>query len=89
MDAAEFLRLDGYGVSSARRLEFGNVGHWHAPQEGEIAGAVAVEIDPGDGSSVVVFVQAPHRRDVRGDFHPNDQVCLVIPDMIAELLDSD
>ncbi|MET7768194.1 hypothetical protein [Nocardia sp. NPDC005366] len=89
MDAAGFTRLDGCRVSTARKLEFGNVGHWHAAQEGDTAGVVAVEIDPGDGSSVVVFVHAPHRRDAPDDFHPNDQVCLVIPDAVAELLTLD
>ncbi|MEV0297840.1 hypothetical protein [Nocardia sp. NPDC050710] len=89
MDAAGVTRLDGFGVSTARRLEFGHVGHWYAPPNGDTAGVVGVEIDPGDGSSVVVFVQAPHRRDVPGDFHPNDQVCLVLPDAIAELFAPD
>ncbi|MGW4371296.1 hypothetical protein ACWEKT_37210 [Nocardia takedensis] len=86
MDAAGVTRLDAFGVSSARRLEFGHVGHWQGALEGETAGSVAVEIDPGDGSSVVVFVRAPRHRDPRVDFHPDDQVCLVVPELIAELL---
>ncbi|MBH0781325.1 hypothetical protein [Nocardia bovistercoris] len=85
MDAAGFTRLDGFGVSTARKLEFGHVGHWQAVRDGDTAGSVAVEIDPGDGSSVVVFVRTPHRLDSSADFHPDDQVCLVIPDLIAEL----
>lgn len=86
MDAAGFTRLDGFGVSTARRLEFGHVGHWQAVRDGDTAASVAVEIDPGDGSSVVVFVRAPHRFDDNAGFHPDDQVCLVVPELIAELL---
>ncbi|WP_069166546.1 hypothetical protein [Nocardia altamirensis] len=92
MDAAGSTRLDGFGVSATRKLEFGHVGHWRTPREGDLADdnrehMVAVEIDPGDGSSVVVFVHAPNRSDVPSDFHPDDQVCLVIPEEIAALSD--
>ncbi len=62
------------------------MGHWQGAREGDTADSVAVEIDPGDGSSVVVFVRAPHRRDLPADFRPDDQVCLVVPDLITELL---
>ncbi|MBF6214622.1 hypothetical protein IU433_14900 [Nocardia puris] len=84
MNAVGGTRLDGFGVSAARRLEFGHVGHWRTLGDDD-SGAVAVEFDPGDGSSVVVFVRAPNRRDMPSDFHPDDQVCLVVPDVIAEL----
>lgn len=86
MDAAGVTRLDGFGGSAARKLEFGHVGHWYAPPDSDFSGSVAVEIDPGDGSSVVVFVRAPNRRDIPGDFHPDDQVCLVMPEDIADFL---
>ncbi|WP_330251029.1 hypothetical protein OG874_33255 [Nocardia sp. NBC_00565] len=86
MDAAGVTRLDGFGVRAARKLEFGHVGHWFAPSDSDFSGSVAVEIDPGDGSSVVVFVRAPNRRDVPDDFHPDDQVCLVMPEDIAAFL---
>ncbi|WP_067842632.1 hypothetical protein [Nocardia lijiangensis] len=85
MDVAGVTRLDGTGASTARKLEFGHVGHWHTRREDDGSCAVAVEIDPGDGSSVVVFVGAPNRREIPTDFHPDDQVCLVIPDALAEL----
>ncbi|WP_227998114.1 hypothetical protein [Nocardia australiensis] len=85
MDAAGDTRLDGFGVSAARKLEFGHVSHWHIPPDNDFSGHVAVEIDPGDGSSLVVFVQAPNRRDAPDDFHPDDQVCLVMPEDIAAL----
>ncbi|MFD0361859.1 hypothetical protein ACFQZZ_10430 [Nocardia sp. GCM10030253] len=85
MDAAGVTRLDGFGVSASRKLEFGHVGHWHVPPDSDSPGSVAVEIDPGDGSSLVVFVRAPNRRDIPGDFHPDDQVCLVMPEDIAAL----
>lgn len=90
MDAAGVARLDGFGDKAARKLEIGHVGHWYAPPDRDTADdrarhTVAVEIDPGDGSSLVIFVQAPNRRDVPGDFHPDDQVCLVLPDCVADL----
>ncbi|MFQ6394624.1 hypothetical protein ACLMAJ_14290 [Nocardia sp. KC 131] len=85
MDAAGFARLDGFGVSAARKLEFGHVGHWQFAPDSDTPSSVAVEIDPGDGSSLVVFVRAPNRRDLPGDFHPDDQVCLVVPEDIAAL----
>ncbi|RJO77909.1 hypothetical protein D5S18_06375 [Nocardia panacis] len=83
MEAAGWTWLDTGGYPTARKLEFGHVGHWHSsPHDDESAPrTVAVEIDPGDGSSVVVFVHAPDR----GEFHPDDQVCLVVPDAIAAL----
>ncbi|WP_405167661.1 hypothetical protein OG203_22935 [Nocardia sp. NBC_01499] len=88
MDAAGFTRLDGFAVSATRKLDFGHVGHWSAPRHRDLDDdngdrMVAVEVDPGDGSSVVVFVHAPNRRDVPDDFHPDDQVCLVLPDITA------
>lgn len=89
VDAAGFTRLDGFAVNATRKLDFGHVGHWSAPKHHDLDDAsdrmVAVEIDPGDGSSVVVFVRAPHRSDVPSDFHPDDQVCLVLPEVIAAL----
>ncbi|MEU7630636.1 hypothetical protein AB0C34_11695 [Nocardia sp. NPDC049220] len=90
MDAAGGTWLDGFGISAARKLEYGQVGHWCTPQDGDhavddAARTVAVEIDPGDGSSLVVFVRVPNRRDVPGDFHPDDEVCLVMPDIAAAL----
>ncbi|MGW4773705.1 hypothetical protein ACWEO2_37415 [Nocardia sp. NPDC004278] len=86
MDTAGATRFEGFGVSAARKLEFGHVGHWYAPPDSDFSGSVAVEIDPGDGSSVVVFVRAPNRRDIPDDFHPDDQVCLAMPDDIADFL---
>ncbi|WP_167471599.1 hypothetical protein [Nocardia arthritidis] len=90
MDAAGSARFDGFGFPAHRRLEFGQVGHWHTPADQALderaPDMVAVEFDPGDGSSMVVFVQAPNRRDIPGDFHPDDQVCLVLPDAITALL---
>ncbi|KAA8889718.1 hypothetical protein F3087_06745 [Nocardia colli] len=93
MDAAGSARLDGFTVNATRKLEFGHVGHWSAPGHRDLDDGsqrmVAVEIDPGDGSSVVVFVRAPNRSDVPNDFHPDDQVCLVIPEVIAALYPAD
>ncbi|MFI9505808.1 hypothetical protein [Nocardia sp. NPDC052566] len=92
MGAAGSTRLDDFGFAAVHKLGYGHVGHWYAPADSDTADSrtprtVAVEIDPGDGSSVVVFVQAPNQRDLPNDFHPDDQVCLVMPEDIEALLD--
>ncbi|NEW42392.1 hypothetical protein GV794_21110 [Nocardia cyriacigeorgica] len=94
MDAAGVTGLDEFGDRPPRKLEFGHVGRWYAPDDDAVLDSgtgprgersVAVEIDPGDGSSLVVFVRAPSGHDVSAGFRADDQVCLVVPDAIAEL----
>ncbi|AFT98369.1 hypothetical protein [Nocardia brasiliensis] len=87
MDAAGSARLGHRATSAARRLEFGHVGQWSAARHHDLddnncAPTVAVEIDPGDGSSLVVFVPADDR-GLPSAFQPDDQVCLVLPEGIA------
>ncbi|QIS01298.1 hypothetical protein F5X71_02295 [Nocardia brasiliensis] len=89
MHAVGSARLDTRAMSAARRLEFGHVGRWSAARHRDLdddnrTETVAVEIDPGDGSSLVVFVPADDG-GLPSAFQPDDQVCLVLPEDISAM----
>ena len=68
----------------ARELNFGHVGQWHGSAEySQRTQLVAIELDSGTGSDVI-FVRVPvHAAGTVGDFHPLDEVSLVLPDLLG------